>query len=673
MRGITIVFLAILFMANAISAQAHTAPPATSGLQQPFDWQTAWGAIDFSGHGHDQLIPSSQLQPKEDIRNIAANFGTQTTDLTSLKAYTLDVNADGKTDFVLDGNGFFPQYQDPNAPNKICTAVDGCYLSIYIKAEDTNLITAPAHGQPSCPATPELNISCNQSCAATVDNCPANFRYNTHTAFDEQVISWNFITAETFRDWARGKSYTMYNERPVFAAVRNNTNCYNAELASNNNQCIKYYQYFGDENSGRFVDLYSYSGNVNANGDYNPRWTYNSFNIRDTASGQSYNYDETKRLTPPQPGDNLNYGTGYGLRLAKGGSIDLQFAKFEFTTTIPTETFGFNGQRGYPNKPDFAAFHIENHSANDYFVPVNTNAEFRAFVDSHQREVTVGPEQLQFTAWTGELACPLKVTAPTTIAAQRFCQSSTSDYRPCQACIDAKVPGYEQGCTIVQSCEVNTCYVSQMPGNPSDGRYIGSSVSMDECLQQIQPYLGQNLTGAVGSYPDNYWLLELASHNITWREGRQATPEQCAYLFNFICANGHLCVAADTMVALPDGTEKRIDQIKAGDMVLGFGNPRGALKPYKVAKLAITPNEPMISINGQLKLTPNHMVVTGKGHMLEASKLKVGNTIMLGDRTKLTVKSIEPVETSATVYNLEFKVPGVGFIANGVRVAGYRH
>lgn len=661
MRFLTALFSVIAIVATIGSTPCLANSISTPGLQQSFDWQTTWGSVDFTSAGQDRGIPSTQLQPKNDIKTIITNNGTQNTDLTALAAYTADLNGDDKPDYILDGNGYFPRYQNPAGPLQICTDADGCYLSIYIRGEDTNLISAPAANAPSCPATAELNTACIASCASTEQNCPADFRYNTHTAFNERVVSWNIISADAFRTWAAGKSYTLYNSHPVLAALRDNTNCYNAEIAANNNQCIKYFQYFGDALTGTFIDLFSYSGNLNANGDYNPRWTYNSFAIRDAANGYSYTFDPNSRLTPPQPGDNLNYGTGYGLKLSRHGSIDLQFARFNFSNTIPNTTFGFDGTRGYPNKPNIASFHIENNSDHDYFVPVNTNREFSAFVDSHQAGVAVSPEQLQFTAWTGDLTCPAVTNAPLSIAAQRFCQSSTSDYRPCQACIEARVPGYEQGCTLTQNCPTNACVFSEGPAD----RWIGSA--------ELRAYNGTSTTleDCTASPPRGVWDVLYRSNGFG---AANAVAEYggCQGAFDHLCAQGNFCLGAETMISLPDGTTTTIDQIKAGDIVLGFIKPRQALKPYKVAKLAVTPNQAMISINGKLNLTPNHMVVNGRGHLVRASSLKLGDTLLAADKTKLVIQTIATTPATGTVYNLVLK-GGAGFIADGVRVIDYAH
>jgi hypothetical protein len=620
---------------------------SSPGLQQPFNWQTAWGGINFVG-GPDPGIPSAQLQPKEDIKNVISTDGTQTSDLSSLGVYSLDINGDGIPDYVSDGNGYFPQYQNPNAALQICTAANGCFVSVYLSGQKTDLIAAPAAGSPACPAT-ATNTSCIPSCAATQQNCPALFQYNTRTIFDQQVLQWNFISAATFQDWATGTSYQIVNTNPVFVTLVNNANCYNDELAQNNNQCIKYYQYVGDASTGNFVDLYNYLDTMT--GEYGTRFTYTPF---DRA---------TAYLAP-----GMVMGDGFGLKLSSGGTIDIQFSNFTYTngngTVIPTENtrYGFPAMPGVPAQPGVVSFHITNSSTNNYFVPTNTSLEFSSFANSHQQGVTVAPEQLQFTPWVGDTQCPAMGPAPEAIAASRFCQSSTSAYRPCQECIDAKVPGYEQGCAMTQKCTTTACIVADWVTKWKDGvlaSYAGTYTTLADC------------EAGTGLWPILFgpqrWAHNTPGHIADFCNGTSGGQSFLAA----VCAQGHVCLAGDTMISLPDGQTKRIDQIKAGDMVLGFKKSKEALKPYKVSKLAITPGEKLVEINDRLKLTPNHWVITGKGGMVPASALKVGDVLLRSDRTKLTIKTIDTVPATSTVYNLQLEVAGAGFVADDIRVMGY--
>ncbi len=618
--------------------------PTTTAVR--FDWETQWGKINFAGTT-DPGIPSDQYQPKGDIKRVISSSGTQTTDLSSLRVYGIDLNTDGKEDIVIDGNGYFPQYFNAStAPVTICTATDGCYMTIYMTGENTALISEPPANSPACPATAALNTTCQSNCAATAQNCPALFRYNTRTVFNEQVFSWSFMQAVEFQTWATGKPYGLANTNPVFVAKRNPNKCYNDEMSYNNNECVKYYQFVGSYASGSLVDLYNYQDTTNGN--FNSRFTYHSFDLATSHGGRG-----------------MALGNGFGHELSAGSSVDLQLTNFNLIDVNGVQTPGDLTEFAVLAHPGFASFHIENHSSNSYFVPMNTDREFCSFLNSHQTGVTVTHETLQFTAWTGELTCPTNLTAPETIAAQRFCQSSTSDYRPCQACIDAKVPGWEQGCKVSQSCPANTCVFNEAAADPYIGGYVrqynGINVSEADCSIYTSPS-----TVTSGSPPDA--PLWVAFYNL----GEIGAYGGCGGTFQHLCQGGNFCFAADTEIALPDGTTKHIDQIKAGDMVLGFKKTKDTLKPYKVKTVTVTPEQNLLDINGQLQLTPNHEVVNAKGAKIRASSLKVGDVLLRGDGSKLKIETVKTVPAKSTVYNLKLEDSGAGFVAGGVRVTVYR-
>jgi hypothetical protein len=692
----------------------------SNGLQQSFDWQTAWGAVNFAG-GADPGIPSANLQPKGDIKSIVSDDGTQSANLSSLRVYQLDVNNDGKRDYVIDGNGYFPQFQNPNAPLTICTAADGCFVTIYVSTTDTNLISTPAQNAPQCPATADANTSCIPSCAATEQNCPGSFRYNTITAFDQQVLRWNFISAADYQTWANsangsyGMSYQIRNASPVFVAQRNNTNCHNEEIMANNNQCVKYYQY--DSTSSTFVDLYSYRDASGSTPTPNAQFTY-TYAPSDPRYGNGpQTFMGTGLLTDPVTGTHVD---GFSHHLVPGQTLDIQLNNFQYTYNDGSTS----SQSGY------MAFHIVNTSDHDIFVPANsppdhpnTNPEFCSFVNAMSTtqhsdhdtpppvQVTMTPpdcpwippapqpphnhpeppiceptppvqvphnpdlppcqEEVHFGPWQGELNCPAMVTAPETIAAQRFCYNKAGDQRSCQECVNYAVelnslgyvqydahgnpladPTRSQGCSVTQHCEVNACMWSGHgcgfcgPYQPPTGTYT----TVDECERQV----------GIWSY--------LCS------QGHVRDFGGCQNAFNTLCQLGHFCLAGDTLITMADNATKRIDEIKAGDMVLGFKTPKSTLKPFKVKTVAVTPQENLLNVNGgALQLTPKHAIVLKDGKAIPASQLKTGDVLLRGDKTKLTVKSIDTVPSANTVYNLQLEDSGAGFVANGVRVMDYGH
>jgi hypothetical protein len=625
----------IMLMATMCTSLAGNLSP---GLQQAFDWQDTWGAINFGG-GSDAKIPSSQLQAKADIKRVVSSCGTQDTNLSSLRTYQIDVNGDGKQDFVIDGNGYFPQYFNTAAYNNytcsinVCTADEGCFISIYVSGQDTNLITANNNNS-VCPATPELNTSCLTNCASTADNCPENFKYNMRTVFNQRVLQWNFISADSFVRWAAGYSYQVRNTKPVLVAHLNSSQCYLDELSANNNQCIKYYQYDDTVSGGTFVDLYAYQNYTG--GEYDTRFTTRPFDrsVSHLARG-------------------MVMGAGFAHRLASGGTIDTQFSHFTRTN-----------RDGSTTQPGYVAVHISNSSNKDYFVPANTDIEFSSFLNYPPHGVEITPATLKFTDWVGDIQCPKDIVAgkTVTIAAQRFCQSSTSAYLSCQECIDAKIPGWEQGCSVTQVCQGTECMFDVSPMVP-----LWSAAT----IAALQPYDGTYTNLAQCNAQKGVWanlVKDIAP------DGNDMITEYggCDGAFAHVCAQGNFCFAGNTLISLPKGKSKRIDQIKAGDVVLGFKGTKDSLKPYKVKTVAVTPKQALVSINGTLQLTGNHDVVTSAGVKKRASSLVIGDVLLRGDGKKLVVKTINKLPEVHTVYNLQLEDAGAGFVADNVRVVGYQ-
>jgi hypothetical protein len=431
--------------------------------------------------------------------------------------------------------------------------------------------------------------------------------------YDGQVLGWNFISAADFTSlvaasparaaiYIHGSSIYTINSNPVLVVTLNDSKCYQEEINANGNQCVKYYQFVPASPRGAFVDLYVPQPSAGSEND--TRFTYAPFDRNHYFSGRG-----------------MVMGTGatsgYGHKLSAGGTLDEQIASFVRTDTT-----------GTTSSPAFAAFHIENHSTSNYFVPANTDAEFSSFLNHPPAGVTIAPAELQFTPWTGGGTCPTGTpcsayadgtwnasvgwagantigywrevwgmtavyicSTAATVAQERYCQNSTSAYRNCSECINAKVADYQ-----------NACYQS----TPCPPVITGVAYAMD-------------------------------------------------------------CLAGGVRVSLPDGKTEELNHLKTGAMVLGFNAPNGELKPVKVKAIGLTENKRTIKINGVLALTEDHVVVTGKGDPKVAANLKVGDRLMLGDGKSLKVKSIKAVPDKGAVYNLELE-NGIGFVAGGVRV-----
>lgn len=643
-----IVCLSLLFIGFVIDPSFGD--NLAQGVQQPLDWQSVWGGINFSG-GADPGIPSSQLQAKADIKAAVTACGTATSQVGLIRTYTVDFTGDGLPGIITDASDYFTQYMTPNCALQICNA-DGCYLSLYVTGQPSNLISASGSNPPACPASAAANTSCVASCPAEQSNCPALFQYPMRGVYDQRVQAWSFMSAASFQAWA-ASSYVTYNSNPVLVAKLSNQYCYNDELTLNNNQCIKYYQYAGDANTGSFRDLYNYQASDSPA--YNTRFTYDFSNFMLDP------FDLNAYISAMRLARGTVIGSGFGLRLNQGGTLDIQFANFARTNPD-----------GTVSAPSFTAFHIVNNSTNDLFVPTNTDQEFSSFLNAASGlNVTVGPEKLRFTDWVGDTQCPAVVTAPETVAAQRFCISSTSDYRPCSDCMAAATavngagwPGdWQLGCSVSQQCAANACvlngpYVQSVGGDASQ---VGAATTLNQCLA------GQGFwTTTTWGGPD-WGALNVnnpAQNGWTWQSW-------CTVTFSELCAGEVDCIADDVTIRMAGASERPVAELKPGDMVLGFRNPAEPLKPYRVKLVAVTPKQNLLEINGELRVSPDHLVVTGEGLIVRASQLKVGDGLLRGDGGVMTVKSISSVAAPRTVYNLKLE-DDAGFVAGGVRVMGYR-
>lgn len=630
MRGLFKDFAVSAILFATVIQPACAGSPAVTPLQQSFDWQAAWGGIQFSGT-NDPVIPAAQFQPKADIKNAVSTYGTDNTPsaLSTIATYNVDLNGDGVQDILLDGSAYIQQYGKADSP--LCNHNFGCYLTIYTAGQPTNIITAPpTSNYPACPESAAKNKDCLSYCAADVKMCPANFQYTFHTLFDTPVFSWNVISTQDFTNMIAARGMSIYHgvvdENPVFVATMNDNYCVQEEIAANNNQCIKYYQYVPAGTGGAFSDLYI-SGQVAGITDSNTLYTQKPFS-RSLAGLEGMR------------GTIFGQGTGYKLN-AHGGTLDIQFANF--VRTNPD---------GSKSPPAYTTFHIVNNASDNYFIPTNTDVEFSSFLNNCPKDVVITPALLQFTAWSSPGICPktvvnagndvvlvdypcpasgivtlnnncegdgqacnYNVTCSTdvTTSAERFCQNSTSAYRDCSECVNAKAP------------------VEPIPnGNGVDSSLYEGDYKM-ACFKQV-------------ACPSVVTGIGFAYH----------------------------CLAGETKVSLPDGTTKNLDKIQAGDTVLGFKKANGSLKPVQVKAVAVTKNERSIKINNLLQLTEDHIVVTAKGEQVVAKSLKIGDKLLMDNGKKMKVKSVEAVADKGTVYNLQLD-GAVGFVAGGIRVMSMPH
>ncbi|MBU1205222.1 MAG: hypothetical protein KKE93_04920 [Nanoarchaeota archaeon] len=115
------------------------------------------------------------------------------------------------------------------------------------------------------------------------------------------------------------------------------------------------------------------------------------------------------------------------------------------------------------------------------------------------------------------------------------------------------------------------------------------------------------------------------------------------------------CFLTGTPVALPDGTEKPIEDVRVGDIVLSYDEKTQTNVPSIVKKTFYHPKEQSNSyliINNRLRVTPNHPILVN-GRWQEIGNANIGNVLRLRNGNNLIITSIRIVYDKIPTYNFE--------------------
>jgi len=128
--------------------------------------------------------------------------------------------------------------------------------------------------------------------------------------------------------------------------------------------------------------------------------------------------------------------------------------------------------------------------------------------------------------------------------------------------------------------------------------------------------------------------------------------------------SGHSCHLAGTMITMADGSQKPIEAIEVGDVVLSFDKKTKTTHPDAVTDIFHHPAEGLhYIINGNWRVTPVHPALTNN-RWVSIGYLKVGDTLTNAKGEDVVIESMSIVLESAPVYNFEVN-PSHNYIADG--------
>ena len=135
------------------------------------------------------------------------------------------------------------------------------------------------------------------------------------------------------------------------------------------------------------------------------------------------------------------------------------------------------------------------------------------------------------------------------------------------------------------------------------------------------------------------------------------------------------CFVAGTKVQMADGSEKNIELIQLGDMVMGFSEGEDP-EPCEVIGRFAHRNKHVWRLNGDTMCTPGHRFFASihedKWGFWPLEEIPIGATILGGDGEKREVERIEDAGEHRDVFNITVQRLHT-YIADGYRVHNIKH
>ncbi len=147
-----------------------------------------------------------------------------------------------------------------------------------------------------------------------------------------------------------------------------------------------------------------------------------------------------------------------------------------------------------------------------------------------------------------------------------------------------------------------------------------------------------------------------------------AGPEGLILLLNCLVGGGG-CVLAGTRIRMADGSEKRVEEVEAGDQVRACAIESESILDAVVERVARHRPEEMgdyyLRLNGTLRVTPYHPMYAN-GEWIPAGGLREGDVLLtIGGSRR--VETIDAVYDQAYVFDLALDGP-IAYFANELAV-----
>ncbi len=131
------------------------------------------------------------------------------------------------------------------------------------------------------------------------------------------------------------------------------------------------------------------------------------------------------------------------------------------------------------------------------------------------------------------------------------------------------------------------------------------------------------------------------------------------------------CLLPDTFILLSDKSEKKIQDIEIGDMVLSYDPISGKYLENKVISIDRKFVQGYLRINKTLKITHDHPLSLSSGIWKEAGEIVVGDSLYTYDGKGNTVTSVEEISGRQVVFNLHLEKQCKSYFADSYLVHDY--